>query len=569
VNGTTRLLEVVAQDPGIRRGRHILTAKVSVPVEPLLPGPVGHRVQVVDYDSTTRTFYRRAVLPRDATPGERLTNERILHDPGFHAGNVYALVMSTLGRFEFALGRRVSWGFSGHQLKVVPHAFEAANAFYSPESEALLFGYFRAGRGVVFTCLSHDIVVHETTHALLHGLRARFLAPSSPDQAAFHEGFADIVALLSVFSLREVLAELLDHSRDLGGGDDPEGLIHRSRVTEQSLRRSVLFGLAEEMEPELAGARVNALRRSVDLEPDARVLSEPDMLEPHRRGEVLVAAVMRAFLTVWSQRLTGLGLIDRAYLDRERVAEEGATVADQLLTMMIRAIDYTPPIHLRFGDFLSAVLTADSEVRADDSKFHLRDRLREWFGRYGIVPAAGTGDGRWAASGVYLARAGVRFGSLQTDPTEMFRLIWANRDNLRLEATAYTRVANVRPSQRISPDDGLPVRETVAECTQYLSVTAAELPRYRLRAPAEMPEDQEVVLEGGSTLVLDEYGMLKYEIHNRLPSSDDEARADAQDRIDYLWDQGYYDAGSSAAARLSTLHRRRAWESAIPRAEAW
>jgi hypothetical protein len=80
VNGTTRLLEVVAQDPGIRRGRRILTAKVTVPAEPLLPGPVGHRVQVVDYDSTTRTFYRRAVLPGTGT-GERLTNERILHDP--------------------------------------------------------------------------------------------------------------------------------------------------------------------------------------------------------------------------------------------------------------------------------------------------------------------------------------------------------------------------------------------------------------------------------------------------------------------------------------------------------
>ncbi len=35
------------------------------------------------------------------------------------------------------------------------------------------------------------------------GILDVFMGPSLPDQAAFHEGFADVVALLSVFSLRE------------------------------------------------------------------------------------------------------------------------------------------------------------------------------------------------------------------------------------------------------------------------------------------------------------------------------------------------------------------------------
>src|ERR1035441_10428494 len=107
----------------------------------------------------------------------------------------------------------IGWGFGSHHLIVLPHAFRGANAYYSPRDHALLFGYFTGATGkTVYTCLSHDVIVHETTHALLHGLRERFSDPSSPDQAAFHEGFADVVALLSVFSLPEVAAVILDYT---------------------------------------------------------------------------------------------------------------------------------------------------------------------------------------------------------------------------------------------------------------------------------------------------------------------------------------------------------------------
>jgi hypothetical protein len=561
-----RRLPVIAQDPGFKVGGRVLTSWVSVPFEDLEPGPVGHRVHVVDYDTSSRTLYRGPTLVDEQT---KAPTDAVMRDPRFHAQNVYALVMATLSRFEFALGRRVGWSFRAHQLKVVPHAFEAANAYYAPESEALLFGHFKRGRQRVFTCLSHDIVVHETTHALLDGLRGRFMAPSSPDQAAFHEGYADVVALLSVFSLSDVLGTLIDRAATVKSGSR-RGLISRNLVTADALRASVLFGLAEQMEPEITGARVNALRRSVNLEPDTRILGQEEFLEPHRRGEVFVAAMMRTFLHVWTNRLDSLGSIDGDYLDRGRVVEEGANVADQLLTMAIRAIDYTPPIHLTFGDFLSAMLTADREVRNDDSRYGLWDASRKWFAAYGIAPASSGADGLWQRTDAKLTTQGVRFGNLQTDPTEMFRLVWANRDHLRLDISAYTRVASVRPSLRIGPEDGMPVRETVAECTQYLAITAAELRQIGLRKPEGMLDDTRVVLEGGSTLILDEYGLLKFEIHNRLPHrSDEHGIAVAQSRLDYLWEQGFFDRGASFTARLSTLHRKRVFETSVPHDEQW
>jgi hypothetical protein len=53
------------------------------------------------------------------------------------------------------------------------------------------------------------------------------------------------------------------------------------------------------MRTENEDARVNALRRSVTIDPNPRILDRLEFKEEHRRGEVLVAAVMRAFLLTW------------------------------------------------------------------------------------------------------------------------------------------------------------------------------------------------------------------------------------------------------------------------------
>ena len=109
---------------------------------------MGYRVQIVDYDATRRVFHGEHDLPASLSDEPRTWREgdpRIERDLRFHAQNTYALVMKTLARFEFALGRRIPWSFRTfhtHQLKVAPHGMADANAFYSPEAEGLVFGYF-------------------------------------------------------------------------------------------------------------------------------------------------------------------------------------------------------------------------------------------------------------------------------------------------------------------------------------------------------------------------------------------------------------------------------------------
>jgi hypothetical protein len=587
--GTTvmRRVEIVAQDPSVRRDGEIVTAWITIPYEDLELGPMGYAVHIVDYDASSQTMY----APAEMGPAEEIPappSSRILDDPVFHARNAYALVMHTLHRFEFALGRRVAWGTGGPQLKVVPHAFEQANAYYSEDSESLVFGYVRSPHAPTFFGLSHDILVHETTHALLDGLRDGFTHPSSPDQAALHEGLADIVALLSVFALKEILIPFVDEIPGRPDGSrrnrPPAGMLERDAVSRERLSKTVLFGLADELRGDAPEARVNALRRSVLIKPAKDLLDQFEFEEPHRRGEVLVAAVLNAFLDAWVARVVDGLSPETRYVSRDRVAEEGANIAEILLTMAIRAIDYTPPEHIEFGDYLSALLTSDREVRSDDARYRLRDRLRKSFAAFGITPAAETPDGTWEPPKTRLGRFGTHLASLQDDATEAFRLVWANRKPLQLDPEAFTRVASVRPAFRVSPEDGFHIRETVVEVTQYLKIPASALDEYHLRKPEGMADDQDVVLRGGSTLILDEYGDLKYAIYNPVPSRKERQsasrRARAQRRLDYLWENGFLDVGASLAKALPSLHRARLVDAnlgtrrlqqAIPsnREEAW
>lgn len=539
-----RALTVLAQDPSVRPRRRILTTTAQITAEPLLDGPCGARIKVVDYDASRDRLYlpMRGGYQLDNAWRDPFKDEdsaALLDNPHFHQQNVYAIAMRTLGHFESSLGRRANYAFQGHQLHVAPHAFADANAYYQRENRCLSFGYF-PGRGdhLVFTCLSHDVVAHEMTHALLDGLRPRFIDPSSPDQAGFHEGFADAVALLSVLCDGEVVESLL------AGPDSPRGkqlLIPPSRLTRDALKESALLGLAEQVGASLPNGSATALRRSVAMTPSSRWLHDPEYEEPHRRGEILVAAAMNAFLAVWIARLEGLGPVSRGRYDGKRVAEEGVTAAAHLLTMCIRALDYSPSTDLQYPDYLSALLTADRETVPDDAKYHYRDTIRKTFGAWGIQPVSQPGtNGCWEPFSGPVSYRNLRFNALRHNSDEAFRFLWENFEALKLAREAYTEVQAVRPIARVAPD-GLIVRETVVDYLQMLNVRGHELGSLGLKRPDEVPTSREVRLYGGGVLVFDEFGRLKYSIGNNVGNTRRQ-----QARLDYLARQGFFEYRNDA-----------------------
>ncbi len=520
-----RTLTIIAQDPSVRVRGRILRARVSVPAEVLGPGPRGARVRVIDYDATTHSLYQ----PDLEVTSDRFhaaTDRQLLDDPHFHAQNVYAIVMRTLTRFERALGRPVEWGFKSHQIRIAPHAFRDPNAFYSKHAEALLFGYFPSSRkrSMVFSCLSHNVVAHETAHALLDGLRGGYLGTGGPDQAAFHEGFADLVAILSVFSLPEVLDVAL-----------PRSAQSTRPKNRWNLRECLLLRIAQQLGREVHGHQA-ALRHPARIRPSQELLLRAEYQEPHRRGEVLVSAILRAFIDVWEKRIGGW---NRGKSIRKKIVEEGAHAADYLLSAIIRALDYCPPTDLSFSDFLSALLTADFELSGQAMR-GFRDSLRSGFAAFGIAPestAVRNGEsGLWPKASAEIALSG-SVESLHRNQQELFRVIWNHRRDLDLCEEASTKVESAHPCTRLD-DRGFSMRETVAEYVQTLRVRAGELSWMTpaILKPAGMPNQQMVTLTGGGTLIFDQRGHLKYDIRSGIRDTVRQSR-----RLAHQWSHSCFD----------------------------
>ena len=333
----------------------------------LSAGPVNDYVEVIDADPSSGLIYP----PIDLNDPKVLAQDGLAPtegDPRFHQQMVFAIVMKTIKLFERALGRKVLWApywdtaqgtyVQRRKLRVYPHALREANAYYDKGKCALLFGYFRsekkhAGANWVFTALSHDIIVHETTHAILDGVHGRFSEATNPDSLAFHEAFADIAALFSHFQLYDAVYDFIDtHSGEL---DDS----------------SLLTGLAQQFAAGTTQQR--ALRDFIDKTPNPDLLE--GTIEPHERGSILVAAVFDAFLAIYKRRTGDLqrlarthpGAGERLHPDfTARLTAEAGKAADHVLRMCIRALDYMPPFDIRFGEFLRAVITADSDLIPDD-----------------------------------------------------------------------------------------------------------------------------------------------------------------------------------------------------------
>ena len=97
------------------------------------------------------------------------------------------------------------------------------------------------------------------------------------------------------------------------------------------------------------------------------------LMEPHSRGSILVAAVFEAFINIYKRRVAdllriatnGSGILAPGNLHPDlvnRLANEASKAASHVLSMCIRALDYSPPVDITFGEYLRAIIPADIDL---------------------------------------------------------------------------------------------------------------------------------------------------------------------------------------------------------------
>ncbi|MGE3541166.1 MAG: peptidase M4 [Candidatus Tectimicrobiota bacterium] len=530
-----RPLRIFTLDPAASRFEGAVTT-VNVPYEPLTPGPCGAMLAVDNYDGCQQVHYQRLNLddPKVLLQDGRTPSPS---DPLFHQQMVYTVCSTVSAAFQRALGRHIAWGFDSPdasaptRLRLRPHAFKGRNAYYNRSAGEICFGYFRAekkvtGRnppaGFVFTCLSHDIVAHEVTHALLDGLRGHYTYPSSPDMLAFHEAFADLVALLQRFSYTEVVETAFRTAR---------GRLEQAHL---------LTGLAKQF-GETTGFH-KPLRNAIDdLDQEGMPVQRyrPDA-EAHALGSVLVAAVFEAFLTVFKRKTTryvrlatsGTGELPAGEIPidlQHLLAAEASQLANQFLTICIRAIDYCPPVDLQLGEFLRALITADYDLVPADP-WGYREALIDAFWRRELYPPhvpslfedallwrpttqplpcvealtfaelKFAGDPGHPAGARELRRQAAALGALVSRPEYMaeFGLAPPGHPALRGDSVDLPCVESIRSTRRVGPN-GQIVFDLVAEVSQRRTI------RRRDGSP-------EFDYYGGATVILGPNGAIRYAI---------------------------------------------------------
>ena len=393
-----RALWVYTVDPSLQK-RDGETQKIRIPYEPLEPGPVGGLFAVDTSAPPAGTRYRAIDLD-----DPKLLRSRGVHpdeaDARFHGQMVYAIASLTYEAFRKALGRLPGWAFDNqtpgqpNRLVLAPFAMEQANAYYSRKAGKVCFGYTVTGNDhevfppnkVIFTTLSSDVITHEVSHAILDGLRPYFSEPTNPDVPAFHEAFADLMAIFQRFNFADfVKAQLRAANGDISAGTFLDAIAPEIGYVTNSFHglRNYMAKKGDIIDDAASGeSKVTTLRMAGEQE--------------HRRGAVLADAVFEAFVNVVKARtrpIIRLATGGRATLRDGEMNEElldhltarTRRIAGQFRTICIRAIDYCPPVDLTFGDYLRAIITADTTLVGADPHGY-REALINAFRRRGIYP---------------------------------------------------------------------------------------------------------------------------------------------------------------------------------------
>lgn len=303
------------QDPLITKPE-IYTMKGEV-----APGPEGARVKTVDKSEK-------------ATPSAQGSYIADINTPQFDRVNAYVFTQQTLQNYEEALGRKIPWAFPSEQIDVFPLAGETMNAYYSRWDQQIKLFYFDSRTKPVEKCFTSkmaDVVVHETGHAVLDGLRPSYIGWGSHG-GAIHEGFGDSSSMLAAMGNKTVVDKVIKQT----GGD---------------LRQeNYIASLAEQFGKAVYGNKMY-LRNAINDLKLSDFESGKESTEVHNFGR-LYAALFYDIIEEVAKDKAKIMPLNKALMETSK----------DLTKLLVRAMgDFSPPGSVYYTDAALALLKAEEK----------------------------------------------------------------------------------------------------------------------------------------------------------------------------------------------------------------
>lgn len=370
-------LPIMVQDPLTARTIKTVTAKIPVEFfesdgDYFLNGPVTEKIAILDFEPETGKLREGAVFKFPEADEEFGSYENLrfrrdikdFYSPKFMQVSVFSTVLRILRSFEKkeTLGHSLKWAFDSPQILVVPDAGEWANAYYQRASNSLQFFSFDSKKRPgtrVYTCLSRDIVAHETGHAIIDGIAPDLLDSCTPQSLAIHEALADITAVLSAFESRILRTHVLVE-------------------TNGSIKEASNFTIiAEEFGDEIKAEREGGLRSLTNTKNfDPKSEDYVSGVDPHDLSEVLSGALYSVMVQIHEDLRNQLSK-EAPYVNDKNPRFTSAVMALKLAArrfkrMVFRALDYLPPGNISFADYARALMAVDYIAYPEDGK------MRKW-----------------------------------------------------------------------------------------------------------------------------------------------------------------------------------------------
>ena len=455
--GDRVMLNVIPQHP------RTTPDPVQVAVKaPVFAGPVGPNLAVFDYDRE-----RDRVLPAAIPDRSGVFPDYPTDDPRFHQLNAYAISAGAIDLVEYELGRLLSWGFDANRLILLPHAGYLANAFYEEATHSLQFFSFQQLDGSIYhTSLVHDIVAHETGHALLDAVRDRYTEGNHRETAAIHEAIGDLAAVFAAFSHEVVRDQFL-----AAAGPTLRG-------------PNLVASIAEDFETSANGTLA---LRDLAAVPDQQVLRHTT--EPHVLSLQFTSACWEALIRIYTANL------------QERDAKDAFKLARTALQrMLVRALDYLPVVDGTFLDLATAIYRADRFANPDD-KLGYRAIVAAVFAERGIVASASQIADESDAADPW-PRLPTQWPRVTT--AEAYVFLDQNRNRLALSTQAKYRDFVVRDVQLVSRPPDHTAIEAVVMSYEYPVDVELDRVTFGPLGGHWLP------IWGGGTLVFDADGRLRH-----------------------------------------------------------